>query len=400
MARDLKWRLSFMMFLEYCVPGATTPIISLYLKNYLHFELYQVGIILSMPAAAALVAPFVTSHIADRLISSERLLALCHLLAAGMMLALSQQTQFWSFLICFFVHGLLFMPTFGLTNAIAMHHVPDPKRDFGGIRAYGTAGWVVVAWVFGYLWLSGNESVRLPHALYVSALMSLALALYALFIPRSHVRAEKIEGLFSWDAIRVFARPGLALLCVLTFFNSMVHQFYYVGMSPFLSQIGFANRIIMPAMSMGQLSEVIILGLLGGFLGRWSMKRTMVIGALSQAVRYLLFGLGGAAITLLGISMHGFCYAFFFTTGYLYVDHHSTPGTRAGAQQLFTIIISGFGVFAGSLAAGWTGQFLTNAETGLINYPIFWLVPAALGLAVAVIMALYFREEPGDTSET
>ena len=384
-----------MMFLEYCVPGATTPIISLYLKNYLHFELYQVGIILSMPAAAALVAPFITSHVADRLIPSERLLALCHLLAAGMMLILSLQTQFWAFLMCFFIHGLLFVPTFGLTNAIALHHVPNPKQDFGGIRAYGTAGWVVIAWIFGYFWLSGNEAGRLPHALYVSALMSVILAIYALFIPRAHVRSEKVGGLFSWEAIRVFARPGMLLLCVLTFVNSMVHQFYYLGMSPFLSQIGFANRIIMPAMSLGQVSEVIILGMLGGFLTRWGMKRTMVIGALSQALRYVLFAVGGTVISLFGIGMHGFCYAFFFTTGYLYVDQHSTPDSRAGAQQLFTIVISGLGVFTGSVISGWTGQFLTNPNTGHINYPVFWLVPASLGLIVAVIMAACFQEDTG-----
>ena len=384
-----------MMFLEYFVPGATIPILSLYLKNYLGFQPYAVGEILAMPALAGLFAPFIMSHIADRWISSERLLGLCHLLAAVLMIALAQQTRFAPFLILYLIYGLLFTPTFGLTNAIALHHVQDPKRDFGGVRMWGTAGWVVVAWVFGYLWLRGGLTAtdRLPHALYVSALASFALAAYSMTLPRSHVRATDRSTLMYWKAIKVFARPGLLLLCVLTFVNSMVHQFYYFGMSPFLSEIGFQSEYIMPAMSIGQISEVIVLGFLGYCLTRLTIKQAMIIGALAQAGRYVAFAAGSPALILGGIALHGICYAFFFTAGYLYIDQHSTPETRAGAQQLFTIMISGVGVMSGSLASGLTGQIFTAPGASLINYGHFWLVPAAIGLAVAVVMALFFRED-------
>jgi hypothetical protein len=261
---------------------------------------------------------------------------------------------------------------------------------------WGTAGWVVVAWVFGYLWLRGGDSTatRLPHALYVSALTSCALAAYSLTLPRSRVRAEDRSTLMYWKALRVFAQPSVILLCVLTFVNSMVHQFYYFGMSPFLSQEGFANRHIMPAMSIGQISEVAVLGFLGVCLARLGIKKAMVIGALTQALRYVAFAVGApTALILAGIGMHGFCYAFFFTAGYLYVDQRSTPETRAGVQQLFTIMISGFGVMAGSLASGITGQYFAAAGGASVNYHLFWLVPGALGLLVAIVLACFFREQ-------
>lgn len=395
MSRSLKFRLSLMMFLEYFVPGATVPILSLYLKNNLGMQPHQIGEILAMPALAGMCAPFMMSHIADRWISSERLLGLCHLLAAGLMVLLAQQSRFAPFLILYLVYGLLFTPTFGLTNAIALHHVEDAKRDFGGIRMWGTAGWVVVAWVFGYLWLRGGLTAtdRLPHALYVSALASCILASYSLTLPRSHVQATDRSTLMYWKSLKVFARPGLLLLCVLTFINSMVHQFYYFGMSPFLSQVGFQNKHIMPAMSLGQASEVIVLGMLGLCLSRISIKQAMIIGALAQAVRYLAFAAGTPTLILLGIGLHGICYAFFFTAGYLYIDQHSTAETRAGTQQLYTIMISGLGVMFGSLASGRTGQLFAVPGASLINYGHFWLVPAAIGFAVAAAVALFFREE-------
>ena len=392
---SLKLRLSLMMFLEYFVPGATIPILSLYLKTCLHFQPYQVGEILAMPALAGFFAPFIVPHIADRWLSSERLLGLCHLLAAVLMIALAQQTRFGAFLTLYFIHGLLFIPTFGLTNTIALHNVNDPRRDFGGIRMWGTAGWVVVGWLFGYLWIRGGATpaARLPHALYVSALASCVLAAYSLALPRSHVRAGDSSTLMYWKALKVFARPSLILLCALTFVNSMVHQFYYFGMSPFLNQAGFQSQYIMPAMSIGQFSEVIVLGLLGYCLARLTIKQAMIIGALAQAVRCVAFAAGSTSLIITGIALHGICYAFFFTSGYLYVDQHSTPETRAGAQQLFTIVISGFGIMAGSLSSGLTGQFLTTPGTSNINFAHFWLVPAAIGLAVAIAMALLFREE-------
>ncbi|NIA13041.1 MAG: hypothetical protein GWP08_03090 [Nitrospiraceae bacterium] len=397
MRRSMKYRLSVMMFLEYFVPGATYPILSHYLKNYLHFEPRQVGVILAMPAAAALIAPFITSHVADRHIRSERLLGLCHLLAGVVMLALSQQTTFYAFLGLYFVYGLMFTPTFGLTNTVALHHVPDAKRDFGGIRMWGTVGWVVVAWVFGYFWLRGGATptARLPHLLYISACASFSLALYSLTLPVSKVDMTKRTLAAYGKALKLFARPSMLLLCALTFFASLLHQIYYLGMSPFLSQIGFANHIIMPTMAFGQLSEVIVLGLLGVCLMRLTIKQTMIIGLLAQTVRYAIFAYGRPdALIASAIGLHGFCYAFYFTTAYLYIDQHSTLETRAGAQQLLTIVITGFGPLTGLIGGGYFAQWLTNPDTGAIDFQHFWMAPAALSLVVAVVLGLFFKEEP------
>lgn len=393
MPSSLKLRLSIMMFLEYFVPGATVPILSHYLKNYLHLEPYQVGHILAVPAIAACFAPFAFSHIADRYLSSEKLLALCHLLAACVMVVLSRQTEFWPFLGVYLVYGLLFTPTFGLTNAVALHHVTDAKRDFGGIRMWGTAGWVVVGWVFGYLWLRGGGDERLPHALYVSAMASCVLSIYALTLPRSHVPTEPRTSVMYWKALKLFAQPSLAVLCIFTFVSGMLHQVYYYGMSPFLSQIGFANAHIMPSMSLGQFSEVIVLGTLGACLARITIKQALIIGLLAQTVRYVLFATAQPILILSGILLHGVCYAFYFTAAYLYVDHHSTAQTRAGAQQIFTIVISGFGTFGGFFAGGYMAQWL-KAASGQVDYRSFWLIPAVAGLALAAALGLFFREQP------
>ncbi len=387
-----------MMFLQYVVPGATVPILSLYLKDNLGFPSYQSGIIMAMPAAAAILAPLLASRVADHWISASRMLMLCHALAGLAMLALYHVRSFPVFVSLYFVYGICFAPTFGLTNAVALQHTVDARRDFGGIRLWGTVGWVAVAWVFGYFWLRGAApGIRLPHALPVSGLASLALAAFTVTL-RESPGGEAPVTRYS-EVLRLFMRPEMLLLCVLNFLNGACHQFYYFGMSPFLAQTQFPGRFIMPGMSIGQISEVIVLGILGWSLGRMRMKTAMLLGVLAQGVRMVLFAFfENHAAVLAGVALHGFCYAFFFTTAYLYVEIHSTRETRAGAQQVLTVMISGAGPLAGFLLAGWTAQFLTDPATGLVDYRGFWLVPAGLCAIIALWLALGFRERTTRTA--
>jgi len=395
--RSTRTRLSIMMFLQYAVPATVLPILSHYLKNHLHFEPVQVGQIMAMPATAAILAPFVVTYVADRVISAERLLAACQFIAAGIMLVLSAQTEFWAFLGVYFAYGLVFMPTFALTNTVAFHHVRDAKRDFGRIRMWGPASWVLVGWGFSLVWLRGGGPTgldsRLPDALKFSALASCALGLYALTLPRSKVKSSLTTGLSFWKSFAAFARPSLLLLCGLTFLNAVVHQFYYYGMSPFMSQIGFADRQIMPAMSMGQFGEVFVLALLGVCLAKIGTKRALIIGVLAQVLRCMAFASGHKALVLAAIPSHGVCYGSFFTVAYIYVDSHSSPESRAGAQQLFNILLAGVGYLVGNLCAGKTAQLLTLSGTTQIDFTRFWLVSAGLALIVAVILILFFQEE-------
>ncbi len=396
MNRPLKTRLSAMMFLEYLVMGAVWPIMSHYLKNYLGFGAREAGIILAMPAVASIAGPFVVSYIADRYVSAERLLALCHFLGALAMALLTQQTQFWPFLVVFLAYGLLFMPTLALTNAVAFHHISDAKRDFGGIRKWGTVSWVAVAWAFSFLWLRTDVSVglsRLPDALWLSSFASLAFGVYALTLPVARIERKAPARLMPVETYRLFFRPSLLLLCGATAIAGAIHQYYYFGMAPYLSTIGMPDKYIMPAMSLGQLGEVFVQALIGAILAVLGIKRVLVIGVLAQAVRFAVFSTGSIPLTLAIIPIHGVCYAFFFTAAFIYVDTHSSPDVRSGAQQLFSMLMTGAGYLLGNLFAGEIGRYCTLPGTGTIQFERFWLVGVWASLALAGALAFLFREE-------
>ncbi len=398
MTRSIRVRLAVMMFLQYFTLGATMPILGHYLKNYLLFEPMQVGKVLAMPAVAAFIAPFFAAQVADRWISAERLLALCHLLGGGIMLFLSRQHSFPAFLGVFLLYSLVLAPTFAMTNTIALHHSTDAKRDFGPIRLWGTLGWVAVGFSFGFLWLRGGgvnpATSRLPDALLLSGAMSWVLASYAMTLPRSHTQPAKSGTPASArGAFAVFAKPGVALLCVLAFFGSVLNQYYMQWISPYLSQCGYSDGQIMPLLTLGQISEIIVMGSLGRVLLRVGMKRTMALGLAMQGVRFVAFAIGSPALLVIaGLTLHGLTYAFFFVVAFIYLDSHCTREQRAGAQLIFNTIVSGFGSLSGSLLAGKSAQLLTIPGTSLIDFRIMWLIPASIAAVVLTALLLRFRE--------
>src|SRR6185436_13807019 len=87
-------RLSVMMFLEYVTWGSWLPLLALYLGDVLHFTGSQIGWIFATQAIASLVALFLGGQAADRLISTERLLAICHFIAGTAMFLMATQTSF------------------------------------------------------------------------------------------------------------------------------------------------------------------------------------------------------------------------------------------------------------------------------------------------------------------
>ena len=86
-----------MMFLEYLIWGSWLPLLALYLGDVLGFTGAQIGWVFATQAIACVFGLYFGGQIADRLLSTEKLLAVLHLIGGAAMFALAFQTTFWSF---------------------------------------------------------------------------------------------------------------------------------------------------------------------------------------------------------------------------------------------------------------------------------------------------------------
>jgi len=131
-------RLSVMMFLEYLIWGSWLPLLALYLGDVLGFTGSEIGWIFATQAIACVFGLYFGGQIADRMVSTEKLLALLHLVGGIAMFALAFQKTFWPFFAVMLAYQLAYMPTMSLTNAICFHHISNAQTEFGKLRLWGT----------------------------------------------------------------------------------------------------------------------------------------------------------------------------------------------------------------------------------------------------------------------
>ncbi len=389
------FNLAISTFLLFFGMGAIGPILSLYLVHYLHFTDIQAGMILALSATSAIIAPLVGSFIADRFVSSERLLSLCLFGASASLFLLFHVHGFWVFLCIYFFYIMLFAPCSSLNNTVIFHHIKDRKKDYGRIRVFGTLGWICVAWLFSWSRLRGGDGLliaqRLPEAILVSAVTFAVLGFFAFFIPAKQKpnRTGKVS-LLHWGSIKVIRKPQVMALVVLAFISVVVERFYIFGSSLFLFQSGISPSLILPFLSLGQFFEIPAMLLLGLLLTRLGIRNLLMLGISCNMARYafFIFSEGNPLLILSGTLFHGLAYTFFFSSAAILLDSHSNPENRAGVHQLFNVLTIGLGSLVGSLASGTIGNMLRSSSGNSIDFDRFWGM--ALALCIVNLFLLVF----------
>src|SRR3984957_17189092 len=137
---SLRFRLSFMMLLEYFIWGAWYVTLGTWLATSFHVCGQQIGLAAGTTAVGAIIAPFFVGLIADRLFNTQKVLALLHIAGAFLLYIASWQTSFLTFYVIGLVYCLCFMPTLSLTNSLTFRQMQNTHEQFGSIRGLGSDG--------------------------------------------------------------------------------------------------------------------------------------------------------------------------------------------------------------------------------------------------------------------
>ncbi|MEI5985640.1 UNVERIFIED_CONTAM: yegT [Trichonephila clavipes] len=408
MTSSIKFKLSFMMFLEFFIWGSWFVTLGTFLGNTLKASGLEISNVFSTQSWGAIIAPFIIGMIADRYFNAERILGILHLIGAFLMWQLYNSDSIANFFPYVLGYMILYMPTLSLVNSISFRQMKNPEKEFSVIRMFGTIGWIVAGLSISYLfkWDSeaGIQEGLLKNTFLMAAVASLILGLFSFILPKTppaKVEAgqgkESISKMLGFDAIKLLKDRNFFIFFVCSILICIPLAFYYQYANPFLTEIGLENAT--GKMTIGQISEALCLLLLPVFFTRFGFKNTILLGMLCWVLRYLLFAFGDAGeltfMLLLGIALHGICYDFFFVSGQIYTDSKAGKEYKSAAQGLITLATYGVGQLIGFWVAGYVSDMYVDLKA--TDLPQFWnqlwIVPAVIAFVVFVIFLIFFKKE-------
>ncbi|MEE1884860.1 MFS transporter [Pedobacter flavus] len=403
MNSSIRFKLSFMMFLEFFIWGAWFVTLGTFLSTNLSATGSQTASVFSTQSWGAIIAPFIIGLIADRYFNAEKILGVLHLIGAFLMYQMYNATDISMFYPYVLAYMILYMPTLALVNSVSFNQMNDPEKDFSSIRIWGTLGWIaaglLISFYFHWDAQASAEVGLLKNTFAMAGIASLALGLFSFILPKTPPKVSKEEavsigGLLGFDALKLLKDKNFLLFFVSSVLICIPLAFYYQNANLFLSSIGMENAT--GKMTIGQASEVLFLLFLPLFFKRFGFKKTILVGMLAWAVRYMLFAYGNAGdlsiMLILGIALHGICYDFFFVSGQIYTNSMAGEKYKSAAQGLITLATYGVGMLIGFEVAG----FITDnykLVDGSTNWQMVWTVPAGIAFAVFLLFALSFSDK-------
>lgn len=376
-----------------------------------------IGMFYAMQGVVSLFMPAIVGIIADRWVPAQRLLGVCHLLAATFMgsagyyaLQMGEGGTVWTLFALYTLSVAFYMPTIALSNSVAYSVLESCGEDtvaaFPPIRVWGTVGFIFSMLACDFL---GYQHSALQFI--QSAVLGAILGLYCFSLPEcptaeSHGRRGLAEAL-GVKAFALFKQRRMALFFIFSMLLGVSLQITNGFANPFISAFkdipeyastfgaNHANALI----SLSQISETLCILLIPFFLKRFGIKYVMLIAMLAWVLRFALFGLGnpggGVWMFILSMIVYGIAFDFFNISGSLYVNEQTDDSIRSSAQGLFMIMTNGVGATIGTLMAQAVVNRFVYAQTDglqqIAGWQTSWLIFAAYSLVVAILFAILFK---------
>lgn len=412
--KNIKARLIVMNFLQFAVWGTYLTSMGSYLVKV---DLgTHIGMFYAMQGIVSLFMPAIIGIVADRWIPAQRLLSLCHMLAALFMgmagyygMTSGAEVQFSTLFTFYSLSIAFYMPTLALSNSVAYTALDqaglDTVKNFPPIRIFGTVGFICSMWMVD---LQGMQNTY--EQFFACAVVGFVYALYALTLPACPVAkggssTSYIDAL-GLRAFTLFKEKKMALFFLFSMLLGVSLQITNGFANPYISSfasipeyvdtfgVQHANILI----SLSQVSETFCILLIPLVLKRYGIKRVMLIAMFAWVLRFALFGWGnpgsGVWMFILSMIVYGVAFDFFNISGSLFVDKETDLSIRSSAQGLFVIMTNGFGATFGTLGAqAVVNHFVDMKSTApqVAQWQSAWLVFAAYALVVAVVFAFVFR---------
>ncbi len=389
--------LSLMMFLEYAIWGAWSPVLATRLLGPLKMTGKQTGWIYGTIPLASIIAPLVAGQIADQWVPIKWILLTAHL-AGGILLFVAARKE--KFGILFGVMGLYslcYAATIPLINALMFTELGKAYTDNAQVNAASTNIfiWAPIAWILVGLglttWRRFKGTGDGSDCLKLGGVLSLIMAGFCCFLPHTAPMGATGEALPFMKAFGMLSNANFLIFLILSFVVSTQVWFYFLGTAPYLQDIGVQSQNIPAVMTIAQIAQAVFtLFAFGFFLNTLGFQWTLTMGVLCWLVMYVAYAIKKPKTLVIGsMGLHGIAYVLFIIGGQVYVNSVASEDIRSSAQALLIMVTMGLGFFLGTQFTGFIMDRF-NRE-GTFQWRTIFLVPCILLLVCTVAFLLLFK---------
>ena len=350
--------------------GAYLPFFPVWLKA-VGIEASWIGIITAVPAVTRFtVLPFVTSAAERRQSLRNAIIITAFATALGLAVVGTQHQALLVFL-AFAATCCLWTPTGPLTDAYALRGVAHYGLNYGPLRLWGSAAFVVGALGCGLL----VDVIAPRHLIWVIAAMAGLGAFASLGLPP--LDGLKKPDLTQRDAGALLKDPGFLAIIMASALIQSSHAAYYVFASIVWKQSGFGGLTIAGLWSLGVLAEIVLFAVSPRFTLPYAVL--VVIAASSAVARWMIMAQDPPIAILAIVQLaHGLTFGL-TQVGTMGLMVHHVPGHVMARGQGYFAACGGIVASATSILSGMVyarhgqGVYYVMAAMALSGGVVMWL---------------------------
>ena len=420
MLKSIKTRLIAMNILQWAVWGSYLTSMANYLISVGLGD--QIYLFFALQGIVSIFMPTIMGIVADKFIPAQKLLGICHGIAALGMLGAGYYG--WaqsagdpvSFPILFGLYAIgtaFYMPTIALSNSVAFNLLErngyDTVKDFPPIRVFGTVGFILAMLFVNFASIEGIQFQNSYNQFLTSGYLGLAMLLFCFTLPECPCKGgtgekQTLSEKFGLNAFVLFKDKQMAIFFIFSMLLGAALQVTNAYATPFISHFpdswGANNANAIYAVS--QIAETLGILLIPFAMKKFGIKNVMLIAMGAWVLRFGLFGFGNTGgrvwMIILSCIVYGVAFDFFNISGALYTNSRTKGKLQNSAQGLFMLMTNGIGATVGTLAAGAIVNNLTWEEGAhrIGDWPTAWFIFAGYALVVGILFFFLFKKPKGD----
>ncbi|MCE7791207.1 MFS transporter [Salipaludibacillus sp. CUR1] len=339
------WKLKGMLFFFHSSMTILISYLPVYFQ-YLGLTGNEIGILLAVGPAAAIIAQPFWGFMSDRWKTVKRVLLLCLSSALAIGFIVFQIAEFILLIPIVYIFFSFMSPAGGLGDSLAQKVSIQRGVSFGSIRMWGSLGFASASLTGGYI----LSSIGIANIYYVFASFLLIALVFTYMAPDSEPSKKPVQ---LRKAVKLLKDRQLLIFLLLILSISLTHRMNDSFIGLYIIELGGNESVIGLAWFIGVATEALVFALSVYWLRGYHPLTYIIIAASIYTARWLLMSLVPDATYLLFLQvMHGLAFGIFYLTGFQFASKLVPEELQSTGHLLFISVFFGISGVIGSVLGG------------------------------------------------